>query len=31
MDILPKLGILVGFAALFLILNIFSMRRYRQV
>lgn len=30
-DILPKLGILVGFAALFLILNIFSMRRYRQV
>lgn len=31
MDILPKLGILVGFAALFLIFNIISMRRYRQV
>ncbi|GEP24828.1 hypothetical protein LDI01_24210 [Lentilactobacillus diolivorans] len=31
MDILPKLGILIGFAALFLIFNIMSMRRYRQV
>lgn len=31
MDILPKLGILVGFAALFLIFNIIFMRRYRQV
>lgn len=31
MKILPNISILVGFAAIFLILNIFSMRRYRQV
>lgn len=31
LTILPKLSILVGFAILFLILNLVSMRRYRQV